>query len=73
VDREHIPLVSAVHILLFTLHPHLGRCSRRGGENEILILARKFEVEISIVSCESLSVMHYGNSDGFTSRICKSL
>jgi hypothetical protein len=42
-----------------------------GGENEVLILARKFKVEISIVSCESLSVMHYGNNEGFTSRICR--
>ena len=30
-----------------------------GGENEILILARKFGVEASVVSCESFTVMTY--------------
>lgn len=32
-----------------------------GGENEILILARHFNVEIKVVSCESLTVLSYNS------------
>ena len=39
-----------------------------GGESEILILARKFGVEASVVSCESFTVMTY-NEGGANGRI----
>eukprot|EP00041_Stephanoeca_diplocostata_P019572 m.424756 g.424756 ORF g.424756 m.424756 type:complete len:179 (-) comp21339_c0_seq1:934-1470(-) len=39
-----------------------------GGENEIIVLAHYFGVEVAVVSCESLTVMVYGTTDNASAR-----